>query len=369
MVKEMGLEAKQGEPELAAQVFETLGEAWYRMADKVGKCRWFGVVSALENFMDKWSRRYVVLLFLCLELGMFKSTPISVLAPRNDQASGVVEEQGGGGGVRRRGGSRHHHSSFAKELHEHIGALHSLLGGPDVHTMLGVVVLLLSALGKEFQWAHCTMRSVDGAFEVYRALTCEGRGRVALAETADFLSSTHLFEIAELLTPGRWPKEEVLAQILRDPHHPTLLQESSVVAGHVDLVVQLLKARLRSLSWSDRGYPGRFVALLAGLEEQRWGLASMAKYWALFHRVKQIPGAEWKRVRNRSCSRQKVVQKVPPWVGSLAVDHCAPDFIHDVRPLSLRAGVSWKCVTSYVGVTSCGGVFFSDCAPWRCRCF
>ncbi len=83
--------------------------------------------------------------------------------------------------------------------------------------------------------------------------------------------------------------------------------------------LHLLKNRLRSLAWSERGYPGRFAALLHSPAVASTVLQQMKADWEFWQHVNTIKGTNWAKLRERSPLNQMAVLKVARWFGSLFV--------------------------------------------------
>ena len=80
--------------------------------------------------------------------------------------------------------------------------------------------------------------------------------------------------------------------------------------------LHLLKNRLRSLAWSERGYPGRFAALLHSPAVASTVLQQMKADWEFWQHVNTIKGTNWAKLRERSPLNQMAVLKVARWFGS-----------------------------------------------------
>lgn len=112
------------------------------------------------------------------------------------------------------------------------------------------------------------------------------------------------------MTPDACPPMVSLRALVDDANHPWITNDGLVVSALMRCLLQLLKARLRSLSWFERGYPGVFAKALAG----RWAFESLLvgkkSDWELWQQVQQMPGAIlWKFV-GRSSMQHMVVQNV-----------------------------------------------------------
>lgn len=79
IVRQMGLEGRRGDPDLPAEVFRSIQDSVTCMTEKVAQSRWFGVFASLEKFWPLWSRRYLLLAYIGLELGTYSSAGRSLL--------------------------------------------------------------------------------------------------------------------------------------------------------------------------------------------------------------------------------------------------------------------------------------------------
>lgn len=91
---------------------------------------------------------------------------------------------------------------------------------------------------------------------------------------------------------------------------PIILSENTLVGRTLDFVLALVKYRQRALSWSERGYLGRFAGLLREGEARGEILRCMERDWRLWKLIEPLQGAGWKKYRARSCFQRLVVWKV-----------------------------------------------------------
>ena len=67
---------RMGEPGLEAEIFFRIGEAFSKMLPKVGGSRWFGVYDASSALLKIWHMRLVVMIYLCVQLGLWNDKKI-----------------------------------------------------------------------------------------------------------------------------------------------------------------------------------------------------------------------------------------------------------------------------------------------------
>lgn len=192
------------------------------MTQKVGHCRWFGVTSALEDCMPRWTRRYIVLLYLCLELGMYRTATISMLS-KVAQAGGERPTSEGDDHTSAQVDVASTHKACANTLE----MVTNFLGDPDVKTLLRGTLCVLRPLRTEFSENHTRMRSCNGAFDTYMGLSAYGHGRRSLAQVASGWGSGGFVQELGASLPGACPTQRVLREVLADPFNPMLMQEAS----------------------------------------------------------------------------------------------------------------------------------------------
>lgn len=95
-----------------------------------------------------------------------------------------------------------------------------------------------------------------------------GKGREALQLMIAPLYDDSVFSAIGLHDQSRLPAGVRLQTLAADPDNEHIAGDTILVKQLSCFVQQLLKARLRSLSWSERGWPGR-LALAFGSEDDR----------------------------------------------------------------------------------------------------
>lgn len=111
----------------------------------------------------------------------------------------------------------------------------------------------------------------------------------------DILTSDRLLKDLRFYCYARKPSISLAGAIARDKSHPEILRENLLVGRLMSLVVHLIKARLRSISWFEHGYPGSFAGLLAGGQFAKDLLARMEKDWAIYkRRTLRERGTSWR---------------------------------------------------------------------------
>lgn len=94
-----------------------------------------------------------------------------------------------------------------------------------------------------------------------------------------------------------------------EPTHPVVLMDNLLCERLAGFCIHMIKNRLRSLSWSERGYLGVFAALLGPSDKVAQVMGLMRSDWELWKAVVELPGAAWRRVRSRSSFQMVAVQK------------------------------------------------------------
>lgn len=192
----------------------------------------------------------------------------------------------------------------------------ALLGDLEVKTTLRAVCGLIRPLRHDFAWQNSVMVTCGAAAEVYTAYSC-GKGRASLAAMISLVQDGALFAAVGIHGAGRLPPPPpmvTLSALVEDASHPWITNDGLAVKALMRLLLQLLKARLRSLSWSERGYPGVFAKALAGKEQFVSLLTTMKSDWELWQRVQQMPGPILRKFVQRSSLQHMAVQKACPLV-------------------------------------------------------
>lgn len=181
---------------------------------------------------------------------------------------------------------------------------------------------LIRPLRKEFGWQNSSMVTCSAAAEVYTAYSC-GKGREALGSMVSLLQDGALFAEVGIHDAGRLPPMVSLSALVEDSSHPWITNGGLAVKSLMRTLLQLLKARLRSLSWSERGYPGVFAKALVGGDACASLLQVMRADWELWQRLQQMPGPILRKFVQRSSMQHMVVQKVWGLVSRHDARECA----------------------------------------------
>ena len=189
----------------------------------------------------------------------------------------------------------------------------AFLGDRDVRRIIKGLLELSNPLREEHHWQNTTNRSCAGAFDVYQRYAL-GVGRQSLSKILDTLYSSSFLADIGVHDRGRLPPGLAIpstGESELEPHAqtPEILDDTILIRQLVMFVEQLLKARLRSLSWSERGYPGCFIKLLASNAEQKELLTKMRQDWAMYNKLLSMRSKAAKALQRRSCMDLMVVQK------------------------------------------------------------
>lgn len=123
------------------------------------------------------------------------------------------------------------------------------------------------------------------------------------------LQDVALFAEVGIHDAGRLPPMVSLRALVQDANHPWITNDGLAVEALLRCLLRLLKARLRSLSWSQRGYLGAFAKAWAGKAEFESLLAVMKSDWELWLHVRQMPGPILRMFVGRSSMQHMVAQK------------------------------------------------------------
>jgi hypothetical protein len=174
----------------------------------------------------------------------------------------------------------------------------------DIHNLCIGVVELVRPVRAEFQWQHKLIRSTLEAAQAYTAYAM-GRGRESLYEAVAAFFSGPVLEQAGAHFPGNWPPG--LAGL--DHEDPLVLADNLQASRLATFLLELIKNRLRSTSWSELGYPGRFAACLHSDAQAAKVLEAMKEDWANWQHVQGLTRGPWKQNKKRSPFHLVVVQK------------------------------------------------------------
>lgn len=305
IVREMGLAHRLDEGDaLLQEVHASLPECVRKKTDKVATSRWFGVFNSLDGYLEIWTRRRLLLQWMGVGLGLFSCAASGVMAKLRT----CVEAQAGadvpkaptskeGAGV----------ASIRQSCKNTLQLCYLALADTEFRTLVEGIHKLVGGVRGEFRLQHLAVRSGPEARAMYTSWAM-GAGREALKTTVATLYSQTFLEELDLHRPGYMPI--IFESGGADATHPTAVLESLVMEKFADFTLQLLKNRLRSLAWSERGYPGRFAALLHSPLAADTLLAQMRLDWDLWHHIGSFKTAFWDRLRERSPFAQVAVQKV-----------------------------------------------------------
>jgi len=302
IIREMDLQHRLDEGDaLHQEVWESIPECVQHTTTKVASSRWFGVFDSLERFLPMWSRRLLILQYIGTELGIWSADPLKdviaqVTVPARSADEDVAKASTAAESVDL--------TKIRKACNNTLHLCCLVLGDRDIQQLCLGVAHLVRPVRAEFQWQHKTMRStpeVAGAFLAYT----RGRSRQSLEEAVLSFCSGRVLEEIGLHHPGNWPPD--MPQLI--PGDAVVMADNMMVGRLATFLLQLLKNRLRSASWSESGYPGRFAALMGSEEEAATLLAIMEKDWAIWKKVEGINRPVWKKARERSPFSMVVVQK------------------------------------------------------------
>lgn len=300
MVGDMKLECRLGEEGLEEEVFNSLGEAVATKVPKVAGSRWFGVIDALEMYLPIWHRRLLLAVYICLQLQVFSgsATKVAATLPGETVPEGQdVQKQ-----------TTKYDSPELRALRRSCkNTLHLVAVVLSEDGILQVVrgILCLVHPHREFhtkQSLQC--RSCDGCSELYLMMAM-GAGMKPLVQMVALINSGRLAEAARLSRAGAWPGN---AEHM-EADDPAILGENLLLNRLMVLALMLLKARLRSNAWYEKGFPGRFAALYGEPGEAAKLLADMKHAREVDAAMLSQTSSMWQGVCRRSPFRILVVQR------------------------------------------------------------
>lgn len=217
--------------------------------------------------------------------------------------------------------------------------------------------MVVQPLRNEFQAVHKELRSCEKAAAHFAQVSAREFGRVALRSMVDRLTSGSLLKDLGFYCSARKPPHNLAAAVAADQRHPEILRENLLAGRLMSLCLNLMKARMRSLSWFENGYPGAFAGLLLDGETATELLSQMQKDWAIYKHMQAQDRQDTRYLMARSPFKLVVVQKVMCVWGHLLANESP-----EVRPPGSLAGMvsgprptEWAhCapIDPYVGSTS-----------------
>eukprot|EP00971_Amphidinium_carterae_P347707 6489836-Amphidinium_carterae.1 len=294
VLAEMGEEPMiEGAEERNAALFYSLSDCVERKVERVGMSRWFQYVSAVRAFLRMWSRRCVVLIYICLMLGTFRQC--HYLQELQLPVTGKVD----GEDVAK---------SSTKDDQEHIRKLRAKCSNSLEFAAIMLsdrrlykINVIISTIGQSIQEWHSNQnvqnRSSKASCQWWSDMAVE-RGRTHLDKMMACLRDRDFMIALELhITTA---PAELLSIDYQDP----LVDKEDEIAQKVgSLVIAVLSRRIRTLSWHE-GLPGIWPALLVESErEQAIGrIRQVVEDW---RNAEGWDSGVWKKLRERSPLNQE----------------------------------------------------------------
>eukprot|EP00971_Amphidinium_carterae_P220765 4382944-Amphidinium_carterae.1 len=231
----------EGAEERNAALFYGLEECVERKVERVGMTRWFQYVSAVHSFLKLWSRRCVVLIYICLMLGTFRQC--HYLQELQLPVTGKVE----GEDVAK---------SSTKEDQEHIRKLRSKCTNSLEFAAIMLsdrrlykINVIISTLGRAVQEWHSEQnkqnRSSSASLDWWRDMAVEG-GRGHLKKMLGCLRDREFMVALEMHVASAPP------DLVSVDHLDPLVDKEDELAQKIgSLAVAVLGRRIRSLSWHE----------------------------------------------------------------------------------------------------------------------
>ena len=302
IVQDMGLEARLGEEGLEGEVFSSVPESVRVKTQKVAGTRCFGLGDSLHAFLPCWHRRLLLVTYLCIQLHIFTAAPVSAVRLGTPKA-----EEG---------------EDMEKQTTKYESAELRALRRSCRNTMHLVAVVLHEPEIRQLMKGMCCLMGPRRAFQTMQSqasrscsgvasLLCRMATGAALQPLNDMVGlvrSGALTASMGLYGNGWWPPSmEDLG-----PGHPEVIAQNILVGRLMIFGLMLLKTRLRSNAWSERGFPGRFAAILGGEPGAKKVLQDLRHAYEVFAAASSQPLAIWKGACKRSPFMQLVVKKAPP---------------------------------------------------------
>lgn len=251
MVKESGDTFRLCDDSLVQEVWGGLGDVWDRKIEKVGSSRWFGYKRSMERYATMWSRRLLIMLYLCLSQGRLKNAANASAVLSKVSAPAVGEDppkENTGEGAQ----TVHTMRALCGNTLELCAVV---LGDPNMKLMNRIICRVMDPVDQAHSAQNRACRSSEGTRRWY----AEQAAGAALEPCLAVLRTMRQQECGFSRTAH---PECVPAQATVDSEHPAVIAECHFAGIMAEFALALCKRTLFSAAWHLWGYPGRLAGLL-----------------------------------------------------------------------------------------------------------
>ena len=271
-------------------IFESLKEVVEHKFQKVGMTRWFQFCHASKKLTGIWTSRLCLLLYMSLTLGLFKRgrledfVSIAHAQPGPDadiEKATTAEDQERVRNIR-------------KSCRNTVQFVTMIFADK---TMWRINVMVSAATAPIAEWHSAQNkrnRSADESLKWWQAQAVD-RGQSHVNDILQVLGDAHLWETVGGIAMANFTQSELLRA---KPDDPVVEQQDELAQSLGKLVVCLAMRRMRTMSCFSM-WPSRFAALLDDTQADIV-LDEMRAYAANIEKAKNMPGAFWKKLRERS---------------------------------------------------------------------
>eukprot|EP00972_Heterocapsa_arctica_P026636 3920954-Heterocapsa_arctica.AAC.1 len=232
-------------------MFKDLSDAVSHKFQKVGMTRWFQYIGAAEEFCDKWTERYIVLLYLSLCLGLFKKAQakdfISVKAGKTGEHDDVEKTT--------TAQDREQVQQMRRSCKNTVEFVAMVMADRSLWQMNVIIV----EMAKPIQEWHTEQNKMNRSPEESIQWWAEQSATFGLAQVRDVFARLHAGEIWRKI--GGHDSSNSAACLGWGTDHPRVETENEMATTMGEFALALAKRRMCSLS-HFASFPGMFPALL-----------------------------------------------------------------------------------------------------------
>ena len=287
---ETGRRLQDANPEMAAEIWESLPDAVQKKLPHVGFSRWFAFFDSMDVLTKLWSQRLLFYEYICLQLG----TPVG---SKKEKVVVALERRNEDEDVRK-STTKNDQAEVRKARSACKNTLEfaALVMQDRCFWMICRGLCSLSAFVRDWHGEQNKRNRSCQESVSWMLGMASGEGADSCRETLKQLQSEAFLE--ELGMPTAALPAGVGSL---DAGHPLVVEEREVVGKLADYAWSLCKRRLRSLGWHSETYPGMFALLLSKDEGlSKYALATMKDDWDCWERLRVEKGPFWKKLQERS---------------------------------------------------------------------
>ena len=282
------------------EIWKSVPDAFQSKMPKVSMTRWFSWVHSAGHMLKNWHRRLLVYLFISLAEGWVQHESaadflkvVSRIAPNAGEdpqaiptARDLPELQ-----------------ELRRKCKNSLQMTTTMLMDAGLRQLVQGIVLVLSPCMAWHTEQLKTLQSTSAACRWYELEAC-GSSLGTLLEVAGLVTDTGFWQQVGLWSPG-----DAKVWGSSGPDHPVVFSDDALVGQVSQLVLTLLRARVRTMLLHTRGLPLRLAGLLdvsASPAILEW-LQKLHEAW--LSGVAGAKGGLWKKMRARSPLQLMVVKQ------------------------------------------------------------